>query len=71
MAMMTVSASTAFLLVHTLKGRLERSILLTVSEYIFVPNRSLCALYVYSKHKHYKLLIMSQLHITLPSKILP
>ena len=40
-AMITVSASTAFTSVQTLKGRLERSALVTVSEKMRVPKRSL------------------------------
>ena len=43
-ARMTVSASTAFSSVQIMKGRLDRSTLLTVSEKMRVPKRSLCAL---------------------------
>jgi hypothetical protein len=41
---MTVSVSTDLRSVQTLKGRRERSTLVTVSEKIWVPKRSLCAL---------------------------
>ena len=44
MATTTVSASTDLASVHTLKGRRDRSTLVTVSEKICVPKRSLCAL---------------------------